>query len=132
MPIVQITYDVPPDVAKGLATGELSMLGTAAVRNSKHIAAHTGLPTTATGLIPAAQIRDGNWPVRTSTPSGLRTAGVGSRTVSAWVRHPPCRRRLIVPSRRRSVTILELSPPRPLRPLGSGPAKKGDADCRRC
>lgn len=40
MPVVQITYDVPVDIAKGLATGELSMLGTAAVRNSKHIAAH--------------------------------------------------------------------------------------------
>ena len=40
MPVVQITYDVPLDIAKGLATGELSMLGTAAVRNSKHIAAH--------------------------------------------------------------------------------------------
>ena len=40
VPVVQITYDVPLDIAKGLATGELSMLGTAAVRNSKHIAAH--------------------------------------------------------------------------------------------
>lgn len=40
MPIVQITYDVPLDIAKGLATGELSMLGTAAVRNSTGIAAH--------------------------------------------------------------------------------------------
>lgn len=40
MPVFQITYDVPLDIAKGLATGELSMLGTAAVRNSKHIAAH--------------------------------------------------------------------------------------------
>lgn len=40
MPVVQITYDVPLDIATGLATGELSMLGTAAVRNSKHIAAH--------------------------------------------------------------------------------------------
>lgn len=40
MPTIQITYDVPLDIAKGLATGELSMLGTAAVRNSKHIAAH--------------------------------------------------------------------------------------------
>lgn len=40
MPVVQITYDVPLDIAKGLATGELSTLGTAAVRNSKHIAAH--------------------------------------------------------------------------------------------
>lgn len=40
MPVVQITYDVPVDIANGLASGELSMLGTAAVRNSKHIAAH--------------------------------------------------------------------------------------------
>lgn len=40
MPTIQITYDVPFDIAKGLATGELSMLGTSAVRNSKHIAAH--------------------------------------------------------------------------------------------
>jgi hypothetical protein len=40
VPVVQITYDVPLDIAKGLATGELSMLGTAAVRNSKHIATH--------------------------------------------------------------------------------------------
>lgn len=40
MPNIQITYDVPLDIAKGLATGELSMLGTTAVRNSKHIAAH--------------------------------------------------------------------------------------------
>ncbi len=40
MPVVQITYDVPLDIAKGLTTGELSMLGTAAVRNSKHITAH--------------------------------------------------------------------------------------------
>lgn len=40
MPTIQITYDVPLDIAKGLATGELSMLGTSAVRNSKHIAAH--------------------------------------------------------------------------------------------
>jgi hypothetical protein len=40
VPIVQITYDVPLDIAKGLATGELSMLGTSAVRNSTHITAH--------------------------------------------------------------------------------------------
>jgi hypothetical protein len=40
MPVVQITYDVPLDIAKGLATGELKMLGTAAVRNSTGIAAH--------------------------------------------------------------------------------------------
>jgi len=40
VPVVQITYDVPLDIAKGLTTGELSMLGTAAVRNSKHITAH--------------------------------------------------------------------------------------------
>ena len=40
MPVVQITYDVPLDISKGLTTGELSMLGTAAVRNSKHITAH--------------------------------------------------------------------------------------------
>lgn len=40
MPVVQITYDVPLDIAKGLATGELKMLGTAAVRNNTHIAAH--------------------------------------------------------------------------------------------
>ncbi|MFX0538184.1 hypothetical protein ACQBAT_02815 [Ornithinimicrobium sp. Y1847] len=40
MPTIQIAYDVPLDIAKGLATGELSMLGTAAVRNRKHIAAH--------------------------------------------------------------------------------------------
>jgi hypothetical protein len=40
VPVVQITYDVPLDIAKGLATGELSTLGTAAVRNSTHIAAH--------------------------------------------------------------------------------------------
>jgi hypothetical protein len=40
VPVVQITYDVPLDIAKGLTTGELSMLGTAAVRNGKHITAH--------------------------------------------------------------------------------------------
>jgi hypothetical protein len=40
MPLVQITYDVPLGIAKGLATGELSMLGTAAVRNSTGIASH--------------------------------------------------------------------------------------------
>jgi hypothetical protein len=40
VPVVQITYDVPLDIAKGLATGELSTLGTAAVRNSKNITAH--------------------------------------------------------------------------------------------
>lgn len=37
MPVVQ---DVPLDIAKGLMTGELKLLGTAAVRNEKHIAAH--------------------------------------------------------------------------------------------
>ncbi|WP_217913083.1 hypothetical protein [Miltoncostaea marina] len=31
---------MPPDIAKGLATGELSTLGTTAVRNSEHITAH--------------------------------------------------------------------------------------------
>lgn len=40
MPVVHITYDVPLDIAKGLVAGELSMLGTAPVRNSKHITAH--------------------------------------------------------------------------------------------
>lgn len=40
MPVVQITYDVPLEIAKGLATGELKMLGTTAVRNNTHIAAH--------------------------------------------------------------------------------------------
>jgi len=40
VPTIQITYDVPLDIAKGLATGELSTLGTAAVRSSKHITAH--------------------------------------------------------------------------------------------
>lgn len=40
MPVVQITYEVPLDIAKGLATGELKMLGTAAVRNRTGIAAH--------------------------------------------------------------------------------------------
>lgn len=40
MPVVQITYDVPLEIATGLATGELKMLGTAAVRNNTHIAAH--------------------------------------------------------------------------------------------
>ncbi|MGE9784138.1 hypothetical protein [Janibacter sp. G368] len=40
MPVVQITYDVPLDIAKGLTTGELKMLGTAAVKNNKQITAH--------------------------------------------------------------------------------------------
>jgi hypothetical protein len=40
MPVIQITYDVPIAIAKGLATGELKMLGTAAVRNATGIAAH--------------------------------------------------------------------------------------------
>jgi hypothetical protein len=40
MPVVQITYDVPLDIAKGLMTGELKMLGTAAVRNRTGIEAH--------------------------------------------------------------------------------------------
>lgn len=40
MPVVQITYDVPLAIAKGLTTGELTMLGTAAVRNSTGITAH--------------------------------------------------------------------------------------------
>ena len=40
MPAVQITYDVPIAIAKGLATGELNMLGTAAVRNGTGIFAH--------------------------------------------------------------------------------------------
>lgn len=40
MPVIQIDYDVPLDIAKGLATGELRMLGTAAVRSRTGIAAH--------------------------------------------------------------------------------------------
>ncbi|MGO4129947.1 hypothetical protein AB4028_11510 [Janibacter sp. RAF20_2_2] len=40
MPVVQITYDLPFDIAKGLATGELRLLGTAAVRNGTNITAH--------------------------------------------------------------------------------------------
>lgn len=40
MPFVQITYELPLGIAKGLATGELSMLGTAAVRDSTAITAH--------------------------------------------------------------------------------------------
>jgi hypothetical protein len=40
MPVIQVTYDVPIALAKGLATGELKMLGTAAIRNRTGIAAH--------------------------------------------------------------------------------------------
>ncbi len=40
MPVVQITYDVPLSIAKGLTTGELRTLGTAAIRDSTGITAH--------------------------------------------------------------------------------------------
>jgi len=40
MPVMQVTYDVPIAIAKGLVTGELNMLGTAAVRNGTGIFAH--------------------------------------------------------------------------------------------
>ncbi|GAA4991251.1 hypothetical protein GCM10023205_73980 [Yinghuangia aomiensis] len=40
MTFIQITYDVPVEIAKGLATGELRTLGTAAIRDSTGITAH--------------------------------------------------------------------------------------------
>ncbi|UGQ13553.1 hypothetical protein LO772_08085 [Yinghuangia sp. ASG 101] len=40
MTFIQITYDAPIEIAKGLATGELKMLGTAAIRDSTGITAH--------------------------------------------------------------------------------------------
>lgn len=40
MPIIQITYDLPLEIAKGMAAGDLRTLGTAAIRDSTGIAAH--------------------------------------------------------------------------------------------
>ncbi|WP_329437262.1 hypothetical protein [Dietzia cinnamea] len=40
METIQITYEVPSAIARGLASGELKTLGTAAVRNRTAIAAH--------------------------------------------------------------------------------------------
>lgn len=80
MPVVQITYDVPLDIAKGLATGELSMLGTAAVRNSKHIATHIREVS--------RTISDGDEPVAAAMAKGAKNPtfviiGIGVVAVAA-------------------------------------------------
>lgn len=80
VPVVQITYDVPLDIAKGLATGELSMLGTAAVRNSKHIAAHIREVS--------RTISDGDEPVAAAMAKGAKNPtfvviGIGVVAVAA-------------------------------------------------
>lgn len=64
MPVIQITYDLPVDIAKGLTTGELKLLGTAAVRNSTNIAAHIREVS--------RTVSDGDGPVAASLAKSLK------------------------------------------------------------
>ena len=64
MPVIQIIYDLPLDIAKGLTTGELKLLGTTAVRNSSNIAAHIREVS--------RTISDGDGPVAASLAKSLK------------------------------------------------------------
>jgi hypothetical protein len=64
VPVVQITYDVPLDIAKGLVTGELKLLGTAAVRNNTQITAHIREVS--------RTISDGKDPVASAMANGVK------------------------------------------------------------
>jgi hypothetical protein len=64
VPVIQITYDLPLDIAKGLTTGELKLLGTAAVRNSTNIASHIREVS--------RTVSDGDGPVAASLAKSLK------------------------------------------------------------